>query len=135
MCSYMWLLFWITNIGNNIIWDPTSGIKARLSGSNGQRRRQGFKNWEVCWHKHWILEDADKRLSIWEEVASTSFGDIMKDEEWNLLDRQVLGVIQLTLSRLVAHSVVKEKTKVDLMKALSGMYEKPLYNNKVHLMK
>ena len=36
--------------------------------------------------------------------------DTMKDEEWNLLDRQVLGVIRLTLLRLVAHNVVKEKT-------------------------
>ena len=34
----------------------------------------------------------------------------MKDEEWNFLDRQVLGVIQLTLLRLVAYNVVKEKT-------------------------
>ena len=46
-----------------------------------------------------------------------------------------MGVIQLTLSRLVAHNVVKEKTTVDLMKALSSMYEKPLANNKVYLMK
>ena len=33
------------------------------------------------------------------------------------------------------HNVVKEKTTVDLMKALSSMYEKPLANNKVYLMK
>ena len=59
----------------------------------------------------------------------------MKAEEWALLDRQVLGVIRLTLSRSVAHNVVKEKTTTDLMKALSGMYEKPSANNKVHLMK
>ena len=59
----------------------------------------------------------------------------MKDEEWNLLDRQVLGVIRLTLSRLVAHNVVKEKTTVDLMKVLSDMYEKPSAKNKVHLRK
>ena len=52
-----------------------------------------------------------------------------------LLDIQVLGVIRLTLSRFVAHNVVKEKTTTDLMKALSGMYEKPSVNNKVHLMK
>ena len=58
-----------------------------------------------------------------------------KDEEWALLDRQVLGVIRLTLSRSVTHNVVKEKTIADLMKALSGMYEKPSANNKVHLMK
>ena len=61
--------------------------------------------------------------------------EAMKAEEWALLDRQVLGVIRLTLSRFVAHKVVKEKTTADLMKALSGMYEKPSANNKVHLMK
>ena len=61
--------------------------------------------------------------------------EAMKAEEWALLDRQVLGVIRLTLSRSVAHNVVKEKTTVDLMKALFGMYEKPSANNKVHLMK
>ncbi|RVW71138.1 Retrovirus-related Pol polyprotein from transposon TNT 1-94 [Vitis vinifera] len=59
----------------------------------------------------------------------------MKAEEWVLLDRHVLGVIRLTLSRSAAHNVVKEKTTADLMKALSGMYEKSSANNKVHLMK
>ena len=59
----------------------------------------------------------------------------MKDEEWAFVDRQVLRVIKLTLSRSVVHNVVKEKTTIDLMKALSGMYEKPSANNKVHLMK
>ena len=47
----------------------------------------------------------------------------------------LLGVIRLTLSRFVAHNVVKENNTVDLMKALSGMYEKLSANNKVHLMK
>uniref|UniRef100_A0A2N9FQY2 CCHC-type domain-containing protein n=1 Tax=Fagus sylvatica TaxID=28930 RepID=A0A2N9FQY2_FAGSY len=61
--------------------------------------------------------------------------DKMEDAEWALLDRQVLGVIRLTLSRSVAHNVVKETTTVGLMTALSGMYEKPSANNKVHLMK
>ena len=61
--------------------------------------------------------------------------EIMKTKEWPLLDRQVLEVIRLTLSRSVAHNVVKEKTTADLIKALSGMYEKPSANNKVHLMK
>ena len=59
----------------------------------------------------------------------------MKDEDWNLLDKQVLGVIQLTLLRSVAHNVVKEKTTVNLMKALSSMYEKSSANKKVYLMK
>ena len=59
----------------------------------------------------------------------------MKVEEWALLDKQVSRVIRLTLSRPIAHNVVKEKTTTDLMKALSGMYEKLSANNKVHLMK
>ena len=56
----------------------------------------------------------------------------MKVEEWALLDRQVLRVIRLTLFRSVVHNVVKENTTSDLMKALSGIYEKPSTNNKVH---
>ncbi|RVX07681.1 Retrovirus-related Pol polyprotein from transposon TNT 1-94 [Vitis vinifera] len=54
----------------------------------------------------------------------------MKAEEWALLDRQVLGIIKLTLSRSIVHNVVKENTTTDLMKALSGMYENPSANNK-----
>ena len=42
---------------------------------------------------------------------------------------------QLTLSRSVAHNVVKEKTTTDPMKVLSGIYEKSSANNKMHLMK
>ena len=34
LCKYLyscvWLLFWIANICDNIVWDPTSGIRARL---------------------------------------------------------------------------------------------------------
>nr|CAN80991.1 hypothetical protein VITISV_021529 [Vitis vinifera] len=59
----------------------------------------------------------------------------MKAEKWALLDKQVLGVIRLTLSRFVAHNVVKENTTSHMMKALSSMYEKSFANNKVHLMK
>ena len=57
--------------------------------------------------------------------------EAMKAEEWALLDRQVLGVIRLTLSKSVAHNIVKEKTITDLMKALSGMYKKPSTNNTI----
>jgi len=61
--------------------------------------------------------------------------DTMKEDEWTLLDRQVLGIVRLTLSRSVAHNVMKEKTTSALMAALSSMYETPSANNKVHLMK
>ena len=50
---------------------------------------------------------------------------IMKDDEWTLLDRQVLEVIKLIMSKSIVHNVVKEKNIADLMKALFGMYEKP----------
>ena len=61
--------------------------------------------------------------------------ETMKDEDQNLLDRQVFGVVRLTLPRSVVHNVEKEKTTMDLMKALSSMYEKLSANNKVYLMK
>ena len=40
--------------------------------------------------------------------------ETMKDEEWNFLDRQVSGVIRLTLARSIAHNVVKERPTVVL---------------------
>lgn len=61
--------------------------------------------------------------------------DDMYDSDWALLDRKTLAVIKLSLSRSVAHNVVKEKTTAGLMAALSIMYEKSSTNNKVHLMK
>ena len=61
--------------------------------------------------------------------------EAMKEEDWNLLDRQALGVIRLTLSHNVAFNIAKEKTTAGLMTALSNMYEKPSASNKVHLMR
>ena len=54
----------------------------------------------------------------------------MKTEEWNLLDRQVLGVIQMMLSKNVTHNVVNKKTIMGMLQALVEMYEKPSGNNK-----
>jgi hypothetical protein len=59
----------------------------------------------------------------------------MEDDEWAILDRHVLGVVQLTLSRTIAHNIVKEKTTTGLMTALLGMYEKLYANKSVHLVK
>ena len=59
----------------------------------------------------------------------------MKTEDWNLLDRQVLGVIHLTLSKNVTHNVAKEMTTMGMMQALAEMYEKPSTNNTVYLMR
>ena len=60
---------------------------------------------------YWRMQIED--YLYWEKLHLSLLGrkpNIMKDEEWNLLHRQVLGVVQLTLLRLVAHNVVKEKT-------------------------
>jgi len=59
----------------------------------------------------------------------------MEQAEWDLLDRQTLGVIRLTLAKNVAFNIMNEKTTVDLMKALSNMYEKPSAANKVYLIR
>ena len=58
----------------------------------------------------------------------------MTMEKWKLKDRQVLGLIWLTLSINVAFKIIKEKTMSYLLKALSNMYEKPLITNKLYLM-
>ena len=49
----------------------------------------------------------------------------MKDEEQALLDRQALGIIQLTLSCNVAFNTAKKNSTAGLLVALSKMYEKP----------
>ena len=99
-------------------------------------KASGIKKFDGTDFTYWRMqiEDYLYRRKLHLPLLGTK-PETMKVEEWALLDRQVLGVIRLTLSRSVAHNVVKEKTTSDLMKALSGMYEKPSANNKVHLMK
>ena len=46
----------------------------------------------------------------------------MENEEWNLLDRQVLGVIRLTLIKNVAQNVAETKTTLEMMSILLDMY-------------
>ena len=59
----------------------------------------------------------------------------MEQSEWDLLDRQTLGVIRLTLAKNVAFNIMNENKTVNLMKALSNMYEKPSAANKVYLIR
>ena len=94
-------------------------------GSNGRRRRKtlGIEKFDGIDFGYWKMQIEDylygKKLHL---PLLGMKSDRMEEEEWSLLDRQVLGVIQLTLTRSVAHNVMKEKTTVDLMKALSSMY-------------
>ncbi|PON45251.1 hypothetical protein PanWU01x14_260810 [Parasponia andersonii] len=59
----------------------------------------------------------------------------MENDDWELLDRQVLGVIRLTLTKNIAHNVAEAKTTAEMMSIMSDMHEKPSASNKVHLMK
>ena len=96
----------------------------------------GIENFDGTDFGFWRMQIED--YFYWKKLHLSIMGEkpaTMKDEERAFLDRQVLEVIRLTLSRSVAHNVVKEKTTTNLMKALFGMYKKPSANNKVHLMK
>jgi hypothetical protein len=59
----------------------------------------------------------------------------MKDKEWEILDRKALGTIWLSLAASVTFNILKEKTMMGLMDALSKFYEKPSTSNKVFIMK
>ena len=74
-------------------------------------KASGFEKFDGTDFEYWRMQIEDylyeKKLHL--PRLETKL-ETKKDEEWNLLDRQVLGVILLTLARLVAHNVVKEKT-------------------------
>ncbi len=59
----------------------------------------------------------------------------MTDAQWMVLDRKMLGAIRLSLSKSVAFNIKGQETIVDLMKALSNLYEQPFAARKVHLIK
>ena len=115
----------IANIVDNIIWNPTSGIRTKVREEamvEEEGKTLGIEKFDGTNCRYWRMQIEDylygKKLHL--PLLGMKL-EIMKDEDWNLLDRQVLGVIRLILSRLVVHNVVKEKTTVDLMKALSSM--------------
>ena len=80
------------------------------------------------------IEDYLYQKKFYQPLTGTKPDD-MKQADWELLDRQALGIIRLTLAQNVAFNIVNEKTTAGLMKALSNMYEKPSAANKVHLMR
>jgi hypothetical protein len=57
-----------------------------------------------------------------------------KDEEWEILDRNALGMIRLSLAASVAFNISKEMTMKDMIKTSTKLYEKPSASNKVFLM-
>ena len=91
------MLFWIANIVDNIIWDTTSGIKAKVRvevmvGEKG--KGSGIEKFDGTYFAYWGMQIEDyfyeKKLHL--PLLGTKL-ETMKDEDWNLLDRQVVGVI------------------------------------------
>src|SRR6187200_252831 len=60
---------------------------------------------------------------------------VMSQEDWNLLDRQTLGVVRLSIAKNVAYNIASVTTTYGLLKALSDMYECPSAANKVFLIR
>ena len=86
-------------------------------------------------YSYWRMQIEDFLFSKKLHLPLGSKPEGVKVEDWNLLDRHVLEVIRLTLSKNMAHNIAKEKTTVRRMGALIDMYEKPSANNKVYPMK
>lgn len=55
----------------------------------------------------------------------------MKPKECDLLDRQALGAIRLTLAKSITSDIINEKTTHNMMKDSADMYEKPSASNTV----
>ena len=72
------------------------------------------------------IEDYLYQKKLYQPLSGVKPED-MKQEEWNLLDRQALGVIRLTLAKKVAFNIVNEKTTAGLMKALAIYTNSPTY--------
>ena len=108
----------IANIIDNIIWDPISGIrdKVRVEVMAGEEGKgSGIEKFDGTNFVYWRMQIEDylygKKLHL---PLLGRKPETMKDEDWNLLDRQVLGVIRLTLAKSIAHNVVKERPIVVL---------------------
>ncbi|KAH1188937.1 Retrovirus-related Pol polyprotein from transposon TNT 1-94 [Glycine max] len=80
------------------------------------------------------IEDFLYQKKLYQPLSGDKPDDV-RQEEWNLLDRQALGVIRLTLAKKVVFNIVTKKTTASVMKALSDMYEKSSTANKVYLMR
>nr|GEV27536.1 hypothetical protein [Tanacetum cinerariifolium] len=71
-------------------------------------------------------------LTKWYQSQVTINNDRRRHEGWglDLLDRQALGAIKISLAKNVAYNVANEKTTYGLFKAMSNMYEKPSASDK-----
>jgi hypothetical protein len=90
--------------------------KFRVEKFNGQN----YQLWKMQMEDYLYQKDLFLPLGGIARNATT-----MKDKEWEILDRKVLGTIQLSLTASVAFNILKEKTMKGLMDALAKLYENP----------
>ena len=83
------------------------------------------------------MKDVNGGISV-PEVSVHTIGKkikqpaVMKDEEWEVLDRKELGTIRLCLASSVAFNILKEKTIEGVISTLSKVFlMKPLFNMKM----
>ena len=87
----MRLLFWIANICDNIIWDPTSGIRVKVrveAMAEEEGKGIGIEKFDGTYFAYWRMQIEDylngKKLHL---PLLGKKPETMKDEDWNLLDR------------------------------------------------
>ena len=87
----------IANIVDNIIWDPTNGIRTKVrveAMAREEGKGSGIEKFDGTYFVYWGMQIEDylyeKKLHL--PLLGTKL-ETMKNEDWNLLDRQVVGVI------------------------------------------
>ncbi|KAH1241194.1 Retrovirus-related Pol polyprotein from transposon TNT 1-94 [Glycine max] len=73
--------------------------KVKIEKFNGR----DFSFWKMQ------IKDYLYQKKLYQSLSGDKLDD-MKQEEWNLLDRQALGMIRLTLAMNVGFNIVNEKT-------------------------
>ena len=85
------MLFWIANIVDNIIWDSTNGIRAKVrveAMAVEEGKSSGIDKFDGIDFAYWRMQIENylygKKLHL--PLLGTK-PETMKDEDWNLLDR------------------------------------------------
>jgi len=84
---------------------------------DGKFQIEKFDGTNFSW---WKIEDLLVHKDL--DVVLGDKPEKMSDAEWAGLDRKVMSVIRLSLTKNVAFNILKEKTTKGIMEALSNMY-------------
>ncbi|XP_047162886.1 uncharacterized protein LOC124832672 [Vigna umbellata] len=115
------------------LWEFSSKVAGAMALEEGKVKIEKFDGSDFGFWKMQI-EDYLYQKKLYLPLRGEKPND-MEQSDWELLDRQALGVIRLTLAKNVALNIMNKKTTADLMQALSNMYEKPSLANKVYLIR